>query len=127
MSIAAYDLMLDDQGDLDMSSGDLVITSGIDAVRQSAMSRLRFFKGEWFMDELIGVDYWGTILVKNPSLPVVRELLLAEILASPGIASVQQLSLDLDASTRELTTSFKAVQDDGTLLVADGLLLWSAQ
>lgn len=130
MTAPAYDLLIDDEaagtGDLVMISGDLVINSGIDAVRQAAYSRLRFFKGEWFADELVGIDFWGSILIKNPSLPDIREIIRQELLATPGIRSVEQILLDLTNSTRALAVSFAAMQDDGTMLVADGLLLWSA-
>lgn len=122
MSAAAGDLLLDpDTGDLALEYGDLVVSSGSDAVLQSIRQRLGFFKGEWFADENIGVPYWDSILIKNPSLPAIRELFRQEILNSPGVASVESISLDYTGTTRSLALSFTATADDGSLLTVDGL------
>ena len=123
MPAVAPNLLLDDDTwDLYLSNGNLVISSGHDAARQAIYYRLWLFAGEWFMDEDEGVPYWESILVKNPNLPAIREIIRARIAATPGIDSV--LSISLEKSTdRTYSLSFKAKLYDDTLLDVDGFAL----
>lgn len=121
MSAPAYDLLLDTTtGDLAMAYGDLVISSGTDAVLQAIRQRLNFFKGEWFADESIGMPWFQSILVKGADLTAIRELFRKEILATPGVASVTTITIDYVGTTRTMTLDFVAVADSGAQLVADG-------
>lgn len=124
MSAPAPNLLIDDTtGDLYLSNGNLVINSGYDAVRQAVYSRLRFFAGEWFADENIGIPYWNDILgKKQPNLPAIREIFRQAILKTPGIASITSIDLR-QTTTRGYTLTFSAKMDDGSLLVTDGLAI----
>jgi hypothetical protein len=119
MSSVAGNLLLDDDTwDLYLENGDLVVSSGYDAVRQALYSRLRFFAGEWFADENIGIPYWDDVLIKKPNLPAIREIFRAQIAATPGVASVDSISL-AQSSGRSYSLSFVVTMDDGTLLESD--------
>lgn len=123
MPAVAPNLLLDDDTwDLYLESGNLVISSGHDAARQAVNYRLRLFMGEWFMDENEGVPYWTQILIKNPNLPAIREIIRARIAATPGISEVLSISLEKDTG-RTYSLSFKAKLYDDTLLVTDGFAL----
>jgi hypothetical protein len=129
MSANLRNLSLDPTtGDLAMAYGNLVIATGSDAVRQALMTRLRFARGEWFIDESIGIpwlarsnnDNGDYILgAKGPPLPAIKEIFRKAILASPGIASVTSLDVVYDGTRRTASISFTAVQDNGALLVVD--------
>lgn len=111
------DLALDDTtGDLLVMAGDLVIARGTDSIRSDLQARLKFFRGEWFLDTTVGVPYWQSVLVKNPDLRAVREALRSEILGTPGIASLESLVFDYQAGTRQLVVSFQASADSGELV-----------
>jgi hypothetical protein len=119
MTAVATDLLLDDDDwDLVLEDGDLVVNSGHDAVRQALYKRLRFFAGEWFADENIGIPYWDDVLVKKPNLPAIREIFRQQISATPGVASVDSISL-AQSSGRNYALSFVVTMDDGTLLESD--------
>jgi hypothetical protein len=129
VSAPAGNLLLDETThDLMLVNGNLVIASGDDAVRQAVLCRLLLFKGEWFMNEDIGIPYLGktnddrtSILgQKNPNMNMIKEVFRQAILNSPGIATVESISASLDRSTRLLTISFVAVQDSGARMVVDG-------
>lgn len=111
-------LSLGDDGDLDMVAGQLVLTRGVEAIRQSADFRLSFFKGQWFLNPNLGIDYFGSILVKNPDLGAVTSIYRDELLAVPGIASVGSFTLSLDAQTRILTGPWAARADTGQLVAS---------
>jgi hypothetical protein len=78
--------------------------------------------GEWYADENEGLPYWTKILVKNPNLPAIREIIRARIAATPGISEVLSISLERD-SGRNYSLSFKAKLYDDTLLDTDGFAL----
>ena len=112
----ARDLLLDDDGDLAFIDGDLALVSGLDAIRQDAACRLRFVRGEWFLAPSVGVEYHEAIFVKAPDLARVRAIFRRELLATPGIVSVESVDVALDAGTRKLTGSFRATADTGAII-----------
>ena len=115
--MTARDLRLDPlTGDLDLSGGQLHLTEGVEAIAQSIRARLLFFLGEWFLDPIAGVKYFGSVLVKNPQIPVIQSLFRAEILKTPGVASIDSLVLTYSATTRSLAVAFRVITDTGELL-----------
>ena len=102
------DLLLDSQGDLDISTGDLQLTTGGEAIAQHLRIRLQFFLGEWFLDSRIGIPFFQSILIKNPATNVVRSIFRAAILSTPGVISLSELTIDFDGPTRTLAVAFTA-------------------
>lgn len=109
------DLQLDDTGDLEVVGNDLVLTVGVDAIKQHLKQRLQTFLEEWFLDKRIGIAYYQYILKKNPDAIIVDSLLKAEIVNTPGITELTRFSLDLDKSTRILTVAFSAKSTGGPI------------
>lgn len=105
---------LDD--DLDITNEQMYIVEGDDAIVQHLLVRLRFFKGEWFLNPLLGMPYYDTVLVKNPDLVAIRGIFREAILTTPGILSIDSLNMSLDTPTRTLTVEFTALKDDGGTL-----------
>lgn len=116
---------------IDKETGDLVIRNGDfatvedtatdpAAVAQALRLRLRFFLGEWFLDEEIGVPWFQSILVKGPRLVEVREFLRAEILATPDVTELLSMTMNYDNATRKLSVAYK-VRTNAGLIVEDTL------
>lgn len=102
------DLKLDtDTWDIVVEGGDLVLVDGVAAVAQGVSFALRFFLGEWYLDESQGIPYFTEILVKNPNLIAVREWFRLAIAESPGIESIETLQLTY-TSDRRLTVTYSA-------------------
>lgn len=101
------DLLLDDSGDLAVVTGDLALAGGdtttanVAAVQQAIAVRVRLFLAEYYLDQSIGVDWLGQILIKNPDPLVVRELLRAAIASTPDVTDVDAAQLIVDPATRE--------------------------
>ncbi len=110
------DLLLTDAGDLDLSGNAAHLSEDLQAIRQSITIHLKFFRGEWFLDEDAGLPYFQEVLIKNPQLPAVQSVFRAELLKVPGVASVESLSLVFTASTRSLVVTFRVVTDTGEIL-----------
>lgn len=109
------DLLLDADGDLVIKDGDLVLVGGIEAIRQDVWCRLRFFRGEWFLDASAGVEYFQRILTKPADVDGARDIFRREILATPGVTEVVSLEVAFDGRTRALTGSFVAKTDAGLI------------
>lgn len=104
-------------GDLDLTSHQISLASGIDAIEQQLRIRLRMFTEEWFLDARVGIPYYRNILVKNPNLDLVRSIFRQAILTTPRVSSVSTIDATVNPSTRTLTLSFGAVLDTGEELV----------
>lgn len=102
-------------GDLVLTNGNLTLVSGTQEILQSIFSTLRTFLGEWFLDNTIGVDYFGQILTKNPDQGLIDSILLAAIQDVPGVQSVTQFSSSVDFVNRVLSVSFQAQTTQGTV------------
>jgi hypothetical protein len=103
-------------GDLRLVAGDLVQTSTLaEDVAQQLRVRFRFFLGEWLLDRAQGVPYLRDVLVKNPSLGVVRALVRRTIASTPGVEAVRSLSVELSPD-RTCSVAFEAGLADGTVL-----------
>ena len=105
------DFKLDADGNLDLSTNDLQLVTGADAIAQHLLIRLRMFRGEWFLDRRIGIPYFQSILVKSPNLTAVRGIYRTAITSTPGVIRVEKFSLDFERSTRELQVPFSALLD----------------
>jgi hypothetical protein len=95
-------------GDIDLSAGDLVFVTGADAVAQHLKIRLRFVRGEWFLDQRVGIPYRSQIWVKNPNLAAIRTTYRRSILSTPGVDKLERIDLSFDAPTREMRLEFSA-------------------
>lgn len=111
----ARDLYLDPNlRELGLLNGDLVIVRDLPAIAQDINMRLCFVRGEWFLDESVGVDYFGRVFVKGARRDDLALVFREALLATPGVAAVQSLSLNIDAS-RRLTVNWTVSTDLGEL------------
>lgn len=99
--------------DIDISTGDLQLLTGIEAIAQHIRIRLQFFLGEWMLDTRLGIPYFQHVLIKNPKTAVVRGILRKAIQETPGVVSVSDLLVDYAPTTRQMTVSFSAATDTG--------------
>ena len=107
------DVLITADGDWDLASG-MSFTSGLAGVSQGIRVRLQTFRGEWFLDENIGVpwlandavDVSEAILGQKYNEPATREALRRVILSAPGVAEIVDLTLVLSAA-RLLTVTWR--------------------
>ena len=118
------DLRLDtNTGDLDMSLGTPQLVTGREAIAQKIRIRLRFFRGEWFLDTRLGVPYFESILKKNPNKNVVASLFQQVVLKTPGVTALKSFALSINKQTRVLSVTFEAATTDGDVVFDDLFLL----
>lgn len=110
-------------GDIDLSSGDLQIVDGVEAVAQHLRIRLRTWLGTWFLDRRIGVPYFQRLLGKVSDTNVVRRILQQVVARTPGVTDVQGFNTDYDGATRGLSVSFTATASGEELEFTDELIV----
>jgi hypothetical protein len=84
-------------------------------VSQQIVITLRFWYGEWFLDVTDGTPYLEYILVKNPNLAHIRQILTERIQSVEGVVIVNSLDLDFNRQERTLAVDYEATTDYGLL------------
>ncbi len=101
------------------SDGDLIIpmrfTTGPEAVAQGIVIRIKTFFGEWFADLQFGLDWYGKILGQKFNDIRIRDAFRVQILASPGVVSIERLVASYEGATRKLTVDWDVVSDYGLI------------
>lgn len=112
------DIQLTQLGDIDISNDEFVLTQEDgSALRQRLIISLQFFKGEYFLDQRLGLPYFQEILIKSPRLGAVRSIFQSAILQVPGVESLNDLKLDFDNGERALAVTFTVNQNTATEVV----------
>ena len=101
-------------GDLDISTGNLVVSQDVGQNTAWKLENLfGFALGEWFMDKRLGFPYLQYVFVKNPNMTLLFTL-FRKVLGMPkGVKSVDSIGLDFDIRGRKLNTSFIATTVTG--------------
>src|SRR5687768_16017759 len=61
------DLLDDDDNKIVFENGDLVFSTGIQAIVQQCRIAMQMFQGEWFLNLDAGLPYWESILGQKPT------------------------------------------------------------
>lgn len=101
--------------------GSFVRISGAEEIRQNVEVRLRLFRGEAWLNILLGVPYFEQVLIKGADAAALESVFREAILGADGIVSITSLRLTFDPAARVLTVDYKAL---GTLdELADDLVV----
>lgn len=115
-AVAVRDIQLSSDGDRVVVAGDYALADGAQAVKQGIECRLRLFRGEYWLDEQLGVDWLGRILVRSPDALVVKAELSRAILSTPDVTRVSSTAYAEDRPARRATASFEAASTEGTVV-----------
>ncbi len=102
------------------ADGDIIVPiryiRGLPAVAQGIRVRLLMFKGEWFLDETLGIQYYdskegaGDGLLGNAFNPVRAEAYMRKaILAVPNVVSIASVTATFDNDTRKLSMIWRVI------------------
>ena len=110
----AYDIALNiASNDLVIKNNDLILIDNTERVAQQVLITLRFWLGEWFLDTRQGVPYLEYVLVKNPNMNHIRQILAEKIQSVEGVNNIVSLDFDFRRITRELYVNFEIDTDYG--------------
>lgn len=97
-------------------TNDLLTADGKAAILQDILQQIGAYLGEWFLDNTIGVDYYGKILVKNPNPNEINAIFIAKILGVPGVVTLNPgYNFTPDFVTRTLAIKFNVSTTFGTV------------
>ena len=88
-------------------------TTTSENLAQRLKIRLQTFKGEWFLDGTIGIDYFNQIAGKNRSKAAVDAIIQGEILKEQEVLQITAYSSVVDKTTRKITIQFTVRTVDG--------------
>ena len=109
-------LLQTSQGDLDITTNPGRVTLLDDKAQcaaQKIRNRLLFFLGEWFLDTRLGVPWFQSILVKNPDIPIVTQIIRQVILSVPSITAIVSLLVNYVPKARSVAFTFEAQCETG--------------
>ena len=110
------DLLLDSSGDITITDDDLVLSTGLDSVRQRIKMRLRMFKGEIFIDTALGTPHFDSTFARRPDLDLIKSVYRKVIGESEGVVELVSLTVELP-STRILSVKAEVLASDGQRIV----------
>ncbi len=93
------------------ADGDYAINSFIEdsaATVQAVTTRLRMFRGEWFLNLQEGVPWFQSVFVKPARQAVADKLIRDTINQTDGVESIISYDSNYNSSTRRLSVTFTA-------------------
>lgn len=93
--------------------------TGAEAILQRIKVRFRFFLGEWFLDQRLGIPYYRDILVKNPDTLLITSIFRKALLMTPGVRSVPSFKAEFLPADRVLLCDFVAMLANGSTIIAN--------
>lgn len=110
------DLLLDSSGDITITDDDLVLSTGLDSVRQRIRMRIRMFKGEVFIDTALGTPHFDSTFARRPDLDLIKSVYRKVIGESEGVVELLSLTVELP-NTRILSVKAEVLASDGQRIV----------
>ena len=81
-------------------------------IAQRVACRLLWIRGEWYLDQRGGTP-WRTLMAKGTTTARMERIFRTVIAGTPGIASVNSVSVSVDPETRLGTVTWTATMDAG--------------
>lgn len=94
--------------DLIVNNADLMVIDNAERVAQQIKVQLLTWRGEWFLDTTHGVPYLDYILVKNPSIELIRSIFREQIMSVDDVSDVVNIEIEYDVKTRIMTVAYEA-------------------
>ena len=111
-----FDVAMDiNTNDIVLQDGDIMMIDNAERVAQQIAITFRFWYGEWFLNTTEGTPYLEYILVKQPNMAHIRQILTEQIQSVEGVKAVSDMELTFDQRERSLTVEYTADTDYGLI------------
>ena len=108
------DLELDGSGDLVVEDNNLAKISDVDELRQRILLTLKINKGEWFLNQNLGVPWIETLREPDAKDKIQREV--AKVLTSfDEVQEITRLETEYSGEDRKLELEFELATDLGNM------------
>lgn len=112
---------LDANGDYTLGSGGDFYEDSPEAVAQAILTRLRLWKGEWFLDTSEGTPWSDKVLGKRQRSKNYDAVLRNKILTTAGVSELLSYSSSFNGDTRRLTVTAKVKTIYGSITLNEVL------
>lgn len=110
---------LDAAGDYTFGTGADFHVNSPEAVAQAISTRLKLWRGEWFLDQSDGTPYREEVLDKRTRSPDVA--IKQRILGTPGVSEIQSFASSYDGDTRRLRVNATVLTIYGAVAINETL------
>jgi hypothetical protein len=118
------DILLGADGDIAVYNGDFVVATGEDAIKQAVRQTLQFWKGEFFGDTSLGFLSLDTLIGAKAVPDYVKTAAIkSALLGTPGIASVDVLTVTYIPETRSASVACSITAESGVVTSMEGIQL----
>lgn len=100
-------------GDWSFGNGKANYKNDLNFIKQSAVTRVKSFKYDWFLDIQANIDWWNILGQKNNE-EIIRSQVYKTISETEGVTAIKRLDLSVNRETRNavITVDLKTVFDD---------------
>lgn len=105
------DILLSNSHDLAIIDFDLQLTTDEQAIAQRVKQALLLFRGEWFLDQTLGIPYYKDVLGTKNSIDSVRAVFIDAIRSVAGVKDLTEFNIGLNDATRTLSITMTIVDD----------------
>jgi hypothetical protein len=113
------DIALNSNYDLDIVNCDFRLTDNSDITLQKLKQTLKTIRGEWQLDQSLGLPYFDEILVKNPFLDRIKSIFIKAIQSVEEVVSITSLDVSVNDTTRTLNVNFEVVDNKGFVIAEE--------
>lgn len=108
-------LALNEAHDIYLGPNSVVaVGEGVDAVVQGLITRLKLFRGEWFLNANAGMPWFQEVFTDGgQDIRRIESAIRSQINSAPGVLEIISLDVDFSASTRDLSISFNVSTTEG--------------
>jgi hypothetical protein len=92
-------------------------------ISQKIENKLRFLKGEWFLNTDLGIPYFETIFKKNPDINLINTIFIREIRSIEEVIEIIKFETNYDVSLRTFSINLEVKIYDGSVIVINELEL----
>ena len=101
--------LVEGTNNLKLVNKNLTFTTKTDVyVAQKVRTKLKMFRGEWYLNINEGIPYREEVFIKNPNLGLIEDIFKITILSIPEISELLSFTLIYDVNFRKLTINFNA-------------------
>jgi hypothetical protein len=111
-----WDLEIDDSGQLILLNGATDSQDYATEVLQRVLTRLVLHRGEWYLDQRLGVPWREYLWLPTTTEAQAAAVLRQAVEGTPGVESVSILSVVFDDAHQTLELAFEAMTDQQTVI-----------
>lgn len=98
---------------------DFAIARGDEEIRQRVIQRLRFFRGEWFLDKNAGTPWFQRVLARYAPIGIVTTIITDTIAGVDGVIAVSEVESEINRETRKFDFRAKITTATGDITIQE--------